>query len=69
MQVGEIDSINETSEYESWKLDHPHYRNRNRTSNTGYIAREILDFNPEIPGWGVFSYNESLVLTDPDQKN
>lgn len=69
MQVGEIDSINDTSEYESWKLDHPHYRNKNRTSNTGYIARERLDFNPEIPGWGVFSYNESLVLTDVDQKN
>lgn len=69
MQVGEIDSINDTSEYESWKLDHPHYRNKNRTCNTGYIARERLNFNPEIPGWGVFNYNESLVLTDPDQKN
>jgi len=69
MQVGEIDSISEVSEYDPWKLDHPHYRNRNRISNTGYIARESLDFNPDIPGWGVFSYNESLVLTDPNQKN
>ena len=46
-----------------------HYRNRNRKSNTGYIARDSLDFRPEIPGWGVFNYNESLVLTDPNQKN
>jgi len=69
MQIGEIDSVGQTSIYESWKLDHPHYRNRNRVSNTGYIARESLDFNPEIPGCGVFNYDDSLVLTDPTQRN
>lgn len=69
MQVGEIDSIGETKEYESWKLDHPHYRNRKRKFNTGYIARENLDFNPDLPGCGVFSFDDSLVLTYPNQKN
>lgn len=69
MQVGEIDSISETAKYESWKLDHPHYRNRKRKFNTGYIARENLDFYPELPGCGVFSYDDSLVLTCSNQKN
>lgn len=69
MQVGEIDSISEVSEYEPWKLDHPHYRNRNRIANTGYIASDSLDFSPEIPGWGIFNYSDSLVLTDPNQRN
>jgi hypothetical protein len=68
MQVGEIDSISETIEYKPWKLDHPHYRNRNRKLNTGYIARENLDFCPELPGYGVFSYDDLLVLTDISQK-
>ena len=69
MQVGEIDSIGETTEYEPWKLDHPHYRNRKRKLNTGYIAKENLDFSPGIPGCGVFNYDDSLVLTDINQKN
>jgi len=69
MQVGEIDSISEASEYETWKLNHPHYRNKNRASNTGYIARDSLDFSSGIQGWGVFNYSDSLVLTDPNQKN
>lgn len=69
MQVGEIDSISEASEYEPWKLDHPHYRNRKRISNTGYIARDSLDFSSEISGWGIFNYSDSLVLTDSNQKN
>lgn len=69
MQIGEIDSINETTEYESWKLDHPHYRNRNRVANTGYVARENLTFYPEIPGCGIFHFDNSLVLTDQNQRN
>lgn len=35
----------------------------------GYIARDNLDFIPEISGCGVFEYNETLVLTNPNQKN
>jgi hypothetical protein len=69
MQVGVIDNISEAKEYEPWKLDHPHYRNKDRNLNTCYIARDSLDFKPEIPGWGVLNYNDSLVLTDSNQKN
>lgn len=66
MQIGEIDSIVEDEFYNDWKLDHPHYRNRNRINNTGYIASEYLRFNPDYAGYGVFRYDRSLVLTNPN---
>jgi hypothetical protein len=66
MQIGEIDSIDEFDQYEDWKLSHPHYVNRDRGSNTGYIARDYLDFCPDLPGCGVFNFNESLILTCPN---
>ena len=66
MQIGAIDSIVENEQYEDWKLDHPHYQNKNRKNNTGYIACDHLDFCPDMPGCGVFKYDESLVLTCPN---
>ena len=69
LQIGDIDYISESAQYEAWKLDHPHYKNRERINNTGYIAREWLDFDSQIPGYGILNYREGLVLTDPRQKN
>lgn len=63
LQVGQIDIIDKENEYEAWKLRHPHYRNRNRNNNTGYISREYLSFAPELPGCGVFPFHSSLVLS------
>jgi hypothetical protein len=68
MQIEDIDYIDETSQYEPWKLEHPHYRNRKRKNNAGYIAKEWLDFYPSVPGYGILKYNDDLVLTDPRQK-
>ncbi len=67
--MGVIDSIRESTEYESWKLEHPHYCNKNRKYNTAYIANEFLDFSLDLPGCGVFKYNESLVLSCPSMNN
>jgi len=63
LQVGEIDKIDMDKEYESWKHQHPHYRNRARNNNTGYVSRARLSFAPELPGCGVFRFHPSLVLS------
>jgi hypothetical protein len=64
LQVGQIDLIDNEQEYEEWKLGHPHYRNRDRNNNTGYVSRECLSFAPELPGCGVFPFHSSLVLSN-----
>lgn len=69
LQVDEIQRINQGVKYEGWKESHPHYYYRGREQNTGYIARPRLSFAPHLPGYGVFNYAESLVLTCPNQRN
>lgn len=68
LQVDEIERIDRSRYYQKWKFDHPHYFYRNRENNTAYIAREFLSFTPSKPGYGVFSFNEKLVLTAPNNK-
>ncbi len=67
LQVDEIQRIEPNKEYQEWKRGHPHYYYRNRVQNTGYIARNNLSFAPHLPGYGVFDYKDSLVLTCPGQ--
>lgn len=68
MQVGEIEAIDMARQYESWKQNHPHYRCRDREMNTAYIASTTLSFNHSVPGYGTFSYEQSLVLTQIGQR-
>jgi hypothetical protein len=68
LQVGEVQSIEPGEAYEVWKESHPHYYYRNREQNTGYIARKNLSFSPDLLGYGVFDYKESLALTCSGQK-
>jgi hypothetical protein len=44
---------------------HPHLIRKRRISanNTIYIARDRLSWNSDIPGGGVFQFDQSLVLT------
>lgn len=63
LQISEIQSIYGDTEYEDWKLVHPHYYDRNRTRNTAYIASDKLSFNNSLPGFGTLKYNKSLALT------
>jgi len=68
LQVDEVQKIAPQKSYEEWKENHPHYCYRNREQNTGYIANKDLSFSPNLPGYGVFHYKDSLVLTCPEQK-
>lgn len=67
LQVDEIQRIEHSKDYESWKAEHPHYYYRNRVQNTGYIARNNLSLAPHLPGYGTFNYKNALVLTCPEQ--
>jgi len=68
MQVGETEYIDKAGMYDSWKLLHPHYKCRERDMNTAYVATNSLSFNDAIPGYGTFSYDETLVLTQAGQR-
>jgi len=68
LQVEEIQKIEPKTSYEEWKESHPHYYYRKREQNTGYIARKNLSFAPQLSGYGVFNFKDSLVLTCPGQK-
>lgn len=68
LQVGEIINIDTDKKYDDWLEAHPHFKHRDRENNTAYIASEQLTFNNKIGGAGVFSFDNSLVLTCSDQK-
>jgi len=67
LQVDEVQKIIPGKKYEDWKNTHPHYYYRNREHNAAYIARKELSFAPGVPGYGIFNYKDSLVLTSPGQ--
>lgn len=48
---------------------HPHFADAYpRLKNRVYIARETLSWNPNKPGWGVFTYDPRLRLSIKGQK-
>ncbi|HBC75910.1 MAG TPA: hypothetical protein DC017_13880 [Candidatus Wallbacteria bacterium] len=70
MQIGKIIALNKDADIPNWLKYHPHARD-NRIilkNNTIYIAKDKLSFNPNIPGAGIFKFNESLVLTKKNMK-
>ena len=68
LQVGQVESIKKDDVYSEWKNNHPHYYYRNRQQNTGYIASNILSFNKNYKGYGIFKFKDPLLLTSPGQK-
>lgn len=65
LEIDEVKPIQNESKYEDWMLYHPHL-NKNLIGvkqNTLYIAKEKLSFSPGHKGYGIFNYNDSLVLT------
>lgn len=65
MQIGKI--ITEPNEIMKYKW-HPHActkRNDNSKdkNNTLYISRDTLTFRPDLPGFGLFKFDEKRVLT------
>ena len=64
LQVGEIVSDPKEQEKFFW---HPHACNKRILGNNNLIftAAEHLSFAPDMPGCGIFSYNEKRVLSIP----
>ena len=64
LQVGEIVSDSKEQEKFFW---HPHACNKRIFGNNNLIftAAEYLSFAPDMPGCGIFSYNEKRVLSIP----
>ena len=62
LQVGEIVSDSKEQEKFFW---HPHACNKRIFGNNNLIftAAEYLSFAPDMPGCGIFSYNEKRVLS------
>lgn len=61
------ENINEIRTKYPYLIDHPHIKNYNdfnEKNNTVYIAKNSLSFNSHLKGFGVFKYNESLVLSE-----
>jgi hypothetical protein len=66
MQVGKV--VTEPSEIMKYEW-HPHAclprndKSGGDKNNTLYLPTKTLSFCPELPGWGVFDYDEKRVLT------
>ena len=70
------DKVSERYAIRDWMRHHPHLNpdfvkiKKNAKNNTLYIARERLFIDGKEyprPGWGVFYYSESLVLTKKEE--
>jgi hypothetical protein len=62
MQIGEIWGVRPETNLFHWMLYHPHASSRVK-NNTLYLSRDTLTWDNELPGAGVFSLNQNLVLT------
>lgn len=65
LQIGEVVPLGPGDPDPDWMGPHPHRaasRRMNKT-NTAYVGRDTLSWDPARPGAGAFSFNESLVLT------
>jgi len=67
LQIGEIIKPDKNYREPEW-MHHPHLleKRRMKANNTIYIARDSLTWDSNIPGAGVFDFDQSLVLTKPD---
>jgi hypothetical protein len=67
LEVGEAISTNDGKRLPEWLLDHPHAEPSRmaKATNVIFVATDCLTNLPQLPGAGVFRFNESLVLTSP----
>lgn len=64
MEVERVEKIGD-SKPEEWMEYHPHIGGlkSRKANNTIYIGRETLSMNPQLLGYGVFTFSEKLKLT------
>lgn len=67
MEVAEVHRVTAGVVLPPWMEQHPHSSpaRRDRPSNTIYVARPTLSWNPELPGAGTLRFHDGLVLTAP----
>jgi hypothetical protein len=64
MQIGEVINVCPDYQEPEWMKGHPHLeKNFNHSNNVIYAARDHLSWDQNLPGAGVFNFNEKLVLT------
>ncbi len=65
LKIGDIISANSLTDLPEWLQDHPHAIKKRlaKSTNVIYVADELLDSNPTVPGAGVFRLRDALVLT------
>lgn len=53
---------------QAWMLDHPHFKamHCSQANNSIYVATAATPVDPQIPGSGIFLYDDDLVLTETD---
>ncbi|WP_234124912.1 Nmad3 family putative nucleotide modification protein [Clostridium hydrogenum] len=64
LQVGDIIKVKEI-DGDNWYDNHPHARRRDyaRDNDYIYIAADKLSFDEKLNGYGIFKYDEALMLT------
>ncbi|WNF22658.1 hypothetical protein [Mesobacillus jeotgali] len=71
LEVEEVYDLNSIHTIPSWVKYHPHYRDRadyDQKRNAIYTATGKFSTYKDKAGWGVFDYDESLVLTKKGSK-
>jgi hypothetical protein len=65
LQIDKIIRDNFDTDICEWMKYHPHANKERKENptNTIYVARDRLTWNNGIPGYGIFRFNEALVLT------
>ena len=65
LQVGDVIPGNKEAVFAPWMDGHPHTSGERleRSGNTVYVARDRLSFAKEHAGFGVFPYDDRLLLT------
>lgn len=64
LQIGEIKKVDQDAVVPKWIEYHPHnIVSRGTVENTIYVARDTVDWNDNIMGYGAFDYNKQLVLS------
>jgi len=73
LEIAEVIPNADRKKPPAWAKDHPHFAAPFRTAkqpNDVYVAVERLPSasDSDLPGWGVFRWNEALRLTDPESR-
>ncbi len=65
LKIGDIVNAHRLAELPTWLHDHPHANIQRlaQSTNTIYLASQLLDDSANLPGAGVFKLRNALVLT------